>query len=131
MASVEESIYTRITGDTSIGVSTRVYPVLAPQSATLPFITYQRVGGETLNHMTGTTGDDHGIYQVDIWAASYSSAKSVALKVRNRLNGWSQSSSPTIAPITHLSEQDQLESPDDGGDVPLYRVIQEYSIWSA
>lgn len=48
--SLEGALYSQITGDAAVAalVSTRVYPVEIPERSTYPSVSYQRVGGRSV-----------------------------------------------------------------------------------
>ena len=52
-------------------VAGRVFPDVAPQGATVPYITYQAVGGDPINFLTGEAPDKSNTrMQVNVWAAT-------------------------------------------------------------
>lgn len=90
MATIEEGLYAALVGDGYIGglVSTRVYPMVAPQEAALPLVVYQRVSGPRHQHHDGPAGLAEARIQLTITAETYSSAKSVASGIRDVLVGF-------------------------------------------
>lgn len=134
MASVEESIYTKLQATSAVTalVSTRVYPIVAPQGAALPYITYQKIAGNTVNNLSGADATSNGLYQIDCWAASYSGVKALADSVRSAMNGWfNTGGTPRIDGSFLQNETDLPDMPGDGGDEPTHRVSMDFSIWFA
>jgi hypothetical protein len=67
-------------------VSGRVYPLVIPQSATLPCITYQRISTPRQYSLGGTDTVANPRIQIDCWGSTYSSVKAVAEQVLTALN---------------------------------------------
>lgn len=81
---IDEAFYNFITtqGITSNLVSTRVYPLVIPQDATLPAIAYQRISGHReLTHDQPQRGMKHARLQITITATDYDDVKSVAAAI--------------------------------------------------
>lgn len=52
-------------------VGTRVFPVLAPTTAALPFITYRRTGIRRAQTLSGPMGVPQVSVDLDVYAATY------------------------------------------------------------
>jgi asparagine synthetase A len=80
-------LHTRLTtfAGTSALVSTRVYPVIAPQNAVPPFIVYQRISG---TEQQGSTAIREARYQCSVWGETFGAVQSVATQVRAALEEW-------------------------------------------
>ena len=82
--SIESVIYDRLSGHAGLSalVSTRVYPNVAPQNVTVPFVTYRRVSALRESGY----GEDIGIvtsrFQIDMYATTYSGVRAIAEQVR-------------------------------------------------
>lgn len=133
MPSVIEPILSRLKADESVTalIAGRIYPGMAPQKIDLPYITFTIIADEPLNHMApGQSPDRHATMQVDCWAASYDIAHQTRSAVNNSLAGHrDQSSSPPIDSVLQNAERDLPEAPQDGGDQPVHRISQDFSIW--
>lgn len=72
---IESTVYTALTGDATIGgiVSTRVYPVTAPDNRTFPLIVYSVISGVP----AGSTGWVRSRVQLDMYATTYAVVKSL------------------------------------------------------
>src|SRR3972149_5680654 len=84
-----EEIYTLLTNDSPVAaiVSTRIYPLIAPQDAAVPFIVYQRISGNPVNEMAGYASLENPRYQVDAYADSYAAARDLATKIHTAMDG--------------------------------------------
>lgn len=64
----------------------RVYPLVIPQGAPLPCVTYQRISTPRQYTMGSTATVVNARMQVDAWGDSYASAKATAAAVLAALN---------------------------------------------
>ncbi len=87
---INNAIFSRLTGFAGLSalVSARIYPVNAPQDASMPYVTYQRIS----NFKIGLLGTDTDIseprYQIDVYSASYVSCRDVADQVVLAMQRW-------------------------------------------
>jgi hypothetical protein len=72
--------------ETSAGA--RIYPVILPQSPTLPALTYQRVSEPRQLTHDGVTALVESRYQVTAWAPTYDAAAALAAAVGDGLHGF-------------------------------------------
>lgn len=84
---IEADLYTRLTGHAGLSalVATRVYPLVAPQDGTLPYVTYQRISGTVHHQFARTAVATQARYQFDVWAGSFLSAQTVMAQLRTAL----------------------------------------------
>lgn len=82
-----KAVYTVLSGSTAVTalVSTRIYPVLAPQDTTLPYVTYQRGSLTPYQSMTESAGLLDALITVSCWGETWPSVSSVADAVRTAL----------------------------------------------
>ncbi|MGE5553298.1 MAG: tail completion protein gp17 [Betaproteobacteria bacterium] len=66
-------------------VAGRIYPLLLPQSPTLPAVTYQKISSIEEYAQDGSSSLRRVRFQIDCWAGSYASAKAVAAQVKAAL----------------------------------------------
>lgn len=132
MAELEQVLFTRLTGYSALAalVSTRVYPVEAPQNPTTPYITFQRIDEDVVRGMT----EDHGMtaptIQIDCWGLTYPSVRSVAAQVRAALKRWSDAAtSPVVLDSFLRRMQDRARDQDDPEDQRFYRTSMDFEIW--
>jgi len=85
MASIEEAVYSRMTGfaELSTLIATRLYPVLIPQDAADPAVAYQVISGIPTRSHTGYSNLQTTRVQFTCQAATYASAKAVGKAVRH------------------------------------------------
>lgn len=122
---LEESIYTELTGESTISdlVGNRVYPVTAPDGADFPLIIYEKV-----SHSTGYSHDstDDGIYEASFrfhfLGLTYSSANSIRLAVRTFLSAFEGSFGSNEVSLIRLEGEDD----DYNFETQLYTLTAEY-----
>lgn len=84
------SIETDIVATLAAGVplvASRIYPLLLPQTPTLPAIVYLRVSGPRVQSHDGDSALQHPRFQFSCWAETYAGALAVAEEVRLALQG--------------------------------------------
>lgn len=108
----------------------RIYPVIAPASAALPFATWRRQSVTRQMTLGGPLGMPSVSLAVDIYAESYAAVRQAADHCRRVLNGFTGG----VGNYLHVSIV-SIESESDGfvslagGDLPpIYSVTQTYSI---
>lgn len=67
----------------------RTYPVVIPEDPTFPVMTYQRITGNREKAMDGPPGLANPLFQISIWAETFTEAKELAEDVRQLLDGYS------------------------------------------
>ncbi len=98
-------------------VSNRCYPLVMPQNPTYPAIVYSRISSNPENVLEGGSTIDQVRIQIDCYATTYGSAKSLAEQVRTAME--QASFKGTL----------QFDFDDYEPDVKVYRVVQDYYIW--
>ncbi len=134
--SVEAALYAELTGNAGVAalVADRVYPDVAPSSADLPRLTYQRISTGRHPHLAGASGLVSPRFQVICWASSRASAGVVADAVREALDGFSGtlgSGGNTVnARGVFLDGQGaDYAPPTEGGEIGVYSERLEFIIW--
>jgi hypothetical protein len=108
----------------------RVYPVIAPASAALPFVTWRRQAVQREATLSGPSGIATVTLAVDMYATTYEAVRELADRCRQTLDGFNGSLGNWISVrnVSLLSESDgfvQLA----GGELPaVYSVTQTYTI---
>ena len=108
----------------------RVYPVIAPASAALPFVTWRRQAVQREATLSGPSGIATVTLAVDMYATTYEGVRELADRCRETLDGFNGALGNWISVrnVSLLSESDgfvQLA----GGELPaVYSVTQTYTI---
>jgi len=125
----EAFLYQRLTSQTSVSqyVSSRVFPLIAPQNTPLPLIVYQRTAVERPQSLAGNVGNPIVTLQLTTYGTSYTSVKQIARAVRLTIDGWTgTTASVTLQRTTLTSEADGLDLPADDQMLPYYNVQQTF-----
>lgn len=114
-------------------VSSRVYPVQAPQSADLPYIIYSRAATRfpSMKSEGASAGTGVATISLSSWASTYSAAKGLADAVRGAVDGWrDQTLEPKIDRGSVMDEADAILSPEEGKEMPeAYGVVHDIDVY--
>jgi hypothetical protein len=111
-------------------IGDRVYPVIAPASAAIPFVVWRRQAVQRDATLSGPSGVATVTLAVDMYATTYEGVRELADRCRQTLDGFNGALGNWISVrnVSLLSESDgfvQLA----GGELPaVYSVTQTYTI---
>ncbi len=111
--SVESDVYTTLAGL----VEGKCYPVIAPDSPATPYIVYTVITGVPVVSLDGLSGLTRKRMQIDVWADTYESQKTIESQVSNAMESADFENVPIMV-------HDNYEV-----ETKLYRSIMEYSIY--
>jgi len=128
MTTIAEGLRTLILADTTVSglIGARMYPVILPQAAVMPALTYQYITGDSVLSNDGPTGLEHPFFQVDAWGETYASMNALFEAVRILLNGFQGDAGGVSVQGIFLARKRDLY--DDQGK--LYRRVADYGIWN-
>jgi hypothetical protein len=111
-------------------VGQRVYPVVAPASASLPFITWRRTAVQRAQSLSGPMGMGTVLLAVDVYAETYGEARDIADKCRAVLDGYGTSveNYVSVRNVSLDTESDGVVQLAGGDLPPILTVQQQYSI---
>ena len=115
-------------------LSSRIYPVIAPASAPLPFATWRRISVQREMSLNGPTGMPTVSISLDIFAETYSAVREIADRCREVLHGFTGGVGDYVhvAIVSLLNESDGFVQLAGGELPPVYSVTQTYTIlWSS
>lgn len=116
---MDASFYAALSAQTG---TTKVYPILAPDNATAPFIVYQRTGTQRDIAVDGTTGLVIASYRIDVYSISLKAAQNLADDIVTGLSRY------TTAPINYIRIDNEFDGSDLSGDPKLFRIIIEADV---
>lgn len=117
------------TAVTSI-VGTRIYPILAPATAALPFVTWRRAGITREQTLSAPMGVPRVSVEYSVYATTYEQARDAADAMRVVLDGYGGTVDNTQVRQTSLeNEQDDFVQLAGADLPPVYQVTQTYDIW--
>ena len=100
----------------------RVFPDVAPSGTTLPYVTWQGLGGESISFLDNTAGDKRNVLvQINGWSSNRLQALQIAREIEDAM----RASAAFVA--SPLGEPLSTYEPD----VPVYGTLQRFSIWAA
>lgn len=100
----------------------RVFPDVAPSGTTLPYVTWQGIGGESVGFVDNTAADKRNtLMQVNVWASTRLQALQMAREIEDAM----RASAAFVA--SPLGEPLSTYEPD----VQVYGTLQRFSIWAS
>ena len=132
LKSPEAVLRTALVGTTAVTslVSTRIYPVLAPATASLPFVTWRRSGINREQTLGGPMGVPRVSVEYAIYGSTYEQARDVADAMRLVLDGYGGTSNNTEVKQTSLEQESDDFVTLTGADLPpVNQITQSYDVW--
>jgi hypothetical protein len=111
-------------------VGDRIYPVIAPATAAIPFVVWRRSAVQREQTLSGPAGMPSVTLQFDMYAETYEAVRELADRCRLVLDGWGGSLGNWIS-VRHVSligESDGFVSLAGGDLPPVYSVSQTYTV---
>lgn len=131
MKSPEAVLRTALVSSTAVTslVSTRIYPVLAPASATLPFVTWRRTGIQREQTLANPMGMPRVTLEYQVYGVTYDQTREVADAMRLVLDGYGgQSENTVVEQVSLENESDDFVSLGGAEMPPAYQITQTYDI---
>jgi hypothetical protein len=105
-------------------VGNRVYPVIAPADADLPFVTWRRTSIQRQHSLSGPIGVPMVMLTVDLFATTYEGVRELADAARVSLDGWGGTFQNTVVSNVSLENESDGFVQLAGGDVPPVYTVQ-------
>lgn len=101
-------------------VGNRVYPDVAPENVTLPYITYQQIGGEALNFFDQSIpSKSNRRFQVNVWAGTRAQVVTLAKQVEDAMRVSTVLQTTVIsAPVARYDAETKYRG-----------SMQDFSVW--
>lgn len=127
MAYLEEALVSALEGHAGLSalIGSRIYPLMIPQGAALPAVTYQRVSGERIHAMVDDPGLASPRIQVDAWGSTYASAKAVAAQVIDCLQRWSGTAETVVVQDSYFQGDQDIYDPE----TERWQVSMDFIVW--
>lgn len=118
--SVEQDIFSLLSNYAGLSalVSSRIYPIKAPQKPTYPLIVYSRISNNNLNALGGSCGIGNSRFQMKAYAETYSSASAVADQIQLAMD--SATFNNLLISRIDLDFDDNAEK---------YSIVLDFSLW--
>jgi len=106
-----------------------VYPMLVPQSVTLPFVTYQRTGVTRLTSLSTAVGVPTTQLELNVFSASYTETREISDALRALLDHYGTTTQGvTVANVTIREETEDVVALEGGDLPPAWQVKLELEI---
>lgn len=108
----------------------RIYPVIAPASAALPFATWRRQGVQREMTLSGPSRMPSVTWSLDLFSETYSEVREIADRARAVLDGFGgEVGNYLVVRIVSLVNESDGFVQLAGGDLPpVYSVTQTYTV---
>lgn len=126
---IGEAIYAILSSDTDVTdlVSTRIYPIIAPQDTVAPYIIYEDRRAEPLVTKDGAFERDYWFVEIMAINNSYKSAREVSIPVIRALNGYR--GEPVSGLVINKIRLEGHLAPAYDEKVKLYAARQSYKVF--
>lgn len=128
----ESVLRSALVGNTSVTaiVGSRIYPVLAPATAALPFVTWRRTSINREQTLSAPMGVPRVSVDYSIYATTYEQARDTADAMRRVLDGYGGTADNTEVKQTSLENESDDFVTLAGADMPpVYQITQTYDVW--
>lgn len=130
-----QALYEHLTTSSGVSalVSTRVYPGLADDEASMPYVTFHEIANDRNYSLGGPTGLSLATYQISIFDDDMMSVRAVSEAIRNRmkLSGTmgTGGNATTVDHIELTASHDFTGAPIDADDVGTRGRMMDFEIW--
>lgn len=116
-------------GSVNALIGTRIYPVVAPSSAQLPYAVWRRAAVRRSHSLGGPVGTPVVGLELELFASTYEGARDLADKCRLVLDGYGGTLDNVEVSNTTLDNEYDGFAVLQGADLPIeYTVTQSYSV---
>ncbi|WP_353246547.1 DUF3168 domain-containing protein [Limnohabitans sp.] len=111
-------------------IGSRVYPVIAPATAALPFVTWRRVAIRRQQTLGGPSGMPVTSVEYSIFGTTYEQAREVADAMRSVLDGYGGTANNTEVKQTSLEQESDDFVTLGGAELPpAFQITQQYDVF--
>jgi hypothetical protein len=108
----------------------RIYAVMAPQSATYPFVTYRRSAISREQTLGSPMGVPRVSIDYEVYGGTYEQAREAANAVRACLDGYGGTAlGCTVSQVSLESESDDFVTLQGGDLPPAYQITMTFDVW--
>ncbi len=125
--SIEDAIFDRLDNYAGLSalVASRIYPVNAPQNATKPYVTYNRISGVRESLLATDTDIATPRFQISAWSDDRDEVVSVAAQIRGAFQRYSGTNAGIVIMDSYLvNDVDLYEF-----EPKMYQVAIDFEIW--
>lgn len=132
LKSPEAVLRSAIVGDATLYglVGSRIYPVIAPATASLPFVTWRRAGIQRSQTLGAPMGVPKLSVEYSIYAATYESAREVSDRMRVVLDGYGGTvDNVTVRQVSLEQENDDFVALTGTDMPPAFQITMVFDVW--
>lgn len=108
----------------------QIYAILAPQSATFPFATYQRTGIDREQTLSSPMGVPTVTVDFQVYGQTYEQAREAADAIRSTLDGYGGSAlGCTVSQVALDNESDDFVTLQGADLPPAYQITMTFDVW--
>jgi hypothetical protein len=112
-------------------VGTRIYPLLAPNGAAMPYLVYNEIAYLEVPHFQGVENVFRASYQLNLYAHTHQQARELGAIVRRALQVWRDTSGATVIFRAIIDRRSvDTEPREDGSENVDYVVSTDVDIWA-
>lgn len=132
LKSPEAVLRSALVGDATLtaAIGTRIYPVIAPASASLPFVTWRRAGIQRSQTLGAPMGVPRLSVEFNIYAATYEAVREVADRMRVVLDGYGGTvDNVTVRQVSLEQENDDFVALAGSEMPPAFQITMVFDVW--
>lgn len=132
LKSPEAVLRSAMVGDATLTalIGTRVYPVIAPATASLPFVTWRRAGIQRSQTLGNPLGVPRLSVEYSIYAATYETCRSVADRMRVVLDGYGGAVDNVVVRQVSLEQENDDFVALAGTEMPpAFQITMVFDVW--
>lgn len=110
-------------------IGSRIFPLLAPASAELPFVIWRRTGINREQSLKAPIGVPTVTVEYVVYGTTYEQARQIADAMRRVLDGYAGSADNTqVRNVSLVDESDDFVTLEGADLPPVYSVTQSYDV---
>lgn len=110
-------------------VGDRIYPLVLPNEAGFPSITFEKIGADKYLAMDRPAGLAKSYFQVNIWALSYRQVRLVQEQLRLCLEGHRDMSSDVMINCISFNSESDLYEGFSTTENDIFTVVSRWDVW--
>jgi len=125
--SVEDGVFDRLSNYAGLSalVSARIYPYIAPQGVTDPYVVYRRISTSRLSNLGADTTMAVMILEIVAWSKNKDTAASVAVQIRAAFQRYSGTNSSIVFEDAYIINEEDFYDPE----TLYFHIPIDFEIW--
>lgn len=131
---IETALFSELTGDISVSakIGDRLYPDIAPRSASKPYVIYTDITSLHVRHMTGGSGLARRRFQFDLYSLTKAEVVGLYDAIREALDnfiGDMGTENLSVRRAMLVDEDSSAETTDDGSESHNHKKTMDFEVW--